>query len=79
MAVVYKRSVPELVHVTARALIIEIQLDRAPVQITQNQINLIMTLTWSGSEIKTIHWTQVAQRCNFNLRGSSTVHWYRSC
>jgi hypothetical protein len=34
MAVVYKRSVPELVHVTARALIIEIQLHRAPLQIT---------------------------------------------
>ena len=34
MAVVYKRSVPELVHVTARALIIEIQLHRVPLQIT---------------------------------------------
>jgi hypothetical protein len=34
LAVVYKRSVPELVHVTARALIIEIQLHRAPLQIT---------------------------------------------
>jgi hypothetical protein len=32
--VVYKRSVLELVHVTARALIIEIQLHRAPLQIT---------------------------------------------
>jgi hypothetical protein len=29
-----KRSVPELVHVTARALIIEIQLHRVPLQIT---------------------------------------------
>ena len=34
MAVVYKRSVPEFVHVTARALIIEIQLNRVPLQIT---------------------------------------------
>ena len=36
MAVVYKRSVPELVHVTARALIIEIQLHGVPLQITSN-------------------------------------------
>ena len=35
-----------------------------------------MTLTRSGPEIKTIHWTQIAQRGNFNARDSSTVHWY---
>ncbi len=68
MAVEYKCSVPELVHVTARALIIEIQLHRAPLQITYD---LIMTLTRSGPEIKPINWTQVAQRGNFNARGSS--------
>ena len=36
MAVVYKCSETELVHVTARALIIEIQLHRAPLQRTSN-------------------------------------------
>ncbi len=38
-----------------------------------------MTLTRSGPEIKTIHWTQVAQRGNSNARGSSSVQWYSSC
>ncbi len=39
-------------HVTARVLIIKIQLHTAPLQIMYNLFNLIMTL--SGPEIKTI-------------------------
>jgi hypothetical protein len=50
----HKCSEPELVHVTARALIIEIQLHTAPLRIRYNKFGLNMTLTRSWPEIKTI-------------------------